>query len=112
MNRLNYAAGIAIFALLLSGCMSGTMPISMSGHVYTHTVEPLTVDLNRTIVAPAGGEGDIKHIALCMASAAWDSAAIGDIAKRNGLNEIYFADLETFSVLRIWNQYTVHVYGK
>ena len=44
--------------------------------------------------------------------AAWDSAAIGDIAKKNGMTELYFADVETFSILHIWNQYTVHVYGK
>ncbi len=42
----------------------------------------------------------------------WGSAAIGDVAKEQGMQEIYFADLEVFRVLRIWNQYTVHVYGK
>jgi hypothetical protein len=45
-------------------------------------------------------------------SAAWDDAAIGDIAKKNGIQELYFADLETLRVLGIWNQYWVHVYGK
>jgi hypothetical protein len=38
--------------------------------------------------------------------------AIGDVAKKAGMKEICFAELETLSVLRIWSQYTVHVYGK
>ena len=42
----------------------------------------------------------------------WDSNGIGDIARKNGLEAIYFADLETFSILGIWSQYRVHVYGK
>jgi len=41
-----------------------------------------------------------------------DSNAIGDIAKQNGIETVYFADLETMSILIIWNQYTVHVYGQ
>jgi len=43
---------------------------------------------------------------------AGDSNAIGDIARKNGINTLYYADLETLSVLTIWRQYTVHVYGQ
>jgi hypothetical protein len=49
--------------------------------------------------------GDCKLIA-------WGSAAIGDRAKKEGMREVCYADLEIFSVLRVWNEYTVHVYGK
>jgi hypothetical protein len=42
----------------------------------------------------------------------WSSNAIGDIAKKNGIETIYFADLEVRRILYIWNQYTVHIYGK
>jgi len=104
MNTMRVATLILIAILLVSGCTSGLL--------YTHTWQPLTVDLDRTRVVSTAGAGDIKHIAIYMASVAWDSAAIGDIAKKQGLHELYFADLETFSVLRIWNQYTVHVYGR
>ena len=104
MKTMRIATLTLIAVLLVSGCMSGV--------IYTHTWQPLTVDMDRTRVVSTGGSGDIKHIAIYMASVAWDSAAIGDIAKKQGLHELYFADLETFSVLRIWNQYTVHVYGQ
>ncbi len=93
------------FALLFSGC------------VYVHTVQPLTLNMDRTPVAAVEKSGSLKLITFPPLSGsyqlvAWDSAAIGDIAKKQGMQEVYFADLETLSILRIWNQYTVHVYGK
>lgn len=105
-------------ASLVSGCATGRGGamedggLWPTGFIYTHTRHPLTVDLHRTSVVDSEKSGDIKHIALRMPIAAWDSAAIGDIAKKNGLTEIYFADVETFSILTIWNEHTVHVYGK
>jgi len=120
MKTMRLAAYALVVALLVSGCMAGQMSEPMSGSmmpetpgfIYTHTWQPLTTDMDRTTVGAVSGEGNIKHIALNMPLVAWDSAAIGDIAKKQGLNELYFADLETFSILRVWNRYTVHVYGK
>ena len=116
MKTMKLAASALVVALLVSGCMagqmSGMMPGQTPGLIYTHTWQPLTDDMHRTAVGSASGAGDVKHLALCMASVAWDSAAIGDIAKKQGLKELYFADLESFSILSIWNRYTVHVYGK
>ena len=93
------------FALLFSGCM------------YVHTIQPLTLNMDRTPVASVEKEGSLKLITFPPLAGsyqlvAWDSAAIGDIARKQGMQEVYFADLETFSILRLWNQYTVHVYGK
>ncbi len=88
------------------------MPACSVGLIYTHTYRPLTLDMNHTEIIPSSQIGDIKHIQFSWVGVAWDSDAIGDIAKKHGVNTIYFADLETLSVLTIWNQYTVHVYGK
>ena len=89
----------------------------LSGCIYTHTVEPLTLDMHRTPVVSTQKEDSLKLISFPAPGGtyrliAWDRAAIGDIAKKHGLKEVYFADLETLSVLSIWNQYTVHVYGQ
>jgi hypothetical protein len=117
MKTMRFAACALVAALLVSGCMAGqmsgmTVP-QTPGFIYTHTWQPLTEDMDRTTVGSVSGAGDIKHLAVyTVVGVAWDSAAIGDIAKKQGLKELYFADLETFSVLRVWNQYTVHVYGK
>ena len=90
--------------LFLSSCA----PI---GIVYTHTKQPLDTNMSRTPVDGRKVDGNIKHISFYV-DVMWDSAAIGDIAKKNGLETVYFADLETFRVLYIWNRYIVHVYGK
>jgi len=96
---------VVALALLFSGC------------VYVHTVQPLTLNMDRTPVVAGEKTGSLKLITFPPLSGsyqlvAWDSAAIGDIAKKQGMQEVYFADLETFSILRVWNQYTVHIYGK
>ncbi len=96
-------------ALLLCGCVSGL--------AYTHVTRPLTTHFNRTPVADGFvAEGDVKDLNLryntfLFVRVIWDENSIGSIAKEAGLREIYYADLETFSVLGIWTQYTVHVYG-
>jgi TRL (tRNA-associated locus)-like protein len=116
----NITAGLIALALasLVSGCAAGQGGVMEDGAlwpmglIYTHTRHPLTVDMHQTTFVNNETSGDIKYVALRLPIAAWDSAAIGDIAKKNGLTEIYFADMETFSILTIWNQYTVHVYGK
>jgi len=92
-------------ALMLSGCL------------YTHTREPLTLDMHGTPMTNVEKEGSLKLITFPPFSGdykllAWGSAAIGDVAKKEGMREVYYADLEIFSVLKIWNEYTIHVYGK
>jgi hypothetical protein len=104
MRKIGFALATVMLAALLSGCGAGI--------IYTHTVTPLSLDLHQTKVVQTDKTGDIKHIQFLYLGVAWDSVAYGDIAKKNGMNELYFADLETLSVLRIWNQYTVHLYGK
>ena len=96
----------AVACLLLTGCVTGL--------IYEDIVEPLTTNFHDTpsgIGRAGGAEGDVKHIRY-QVEVAWDSNAIGDIAKRSGIGTIYYADLETLSVLGIWNQEIVHVYGK
>jgi hypothetical protein len=94
-----------------------TLLLLLPGCLYVHTVQPLTLNMDHTPVSAVERSGSLKLITFPPLSGsyqlvAWDSAAIGDIAKKQGMQEMYFADLETFSILRIWNQYTVHVYGK
>ena len=39
------------------------------------------------------------------------SKHFGEIAKEHGFETVYYADLETLSVLGVWTQQYVHVYG-
>jgi hypothetical protein len=90
--------------LLFSGCARGL--------IYTHTVRPLDINHHQTPVIQKSEQGDIKHIQYHFVSFTWDSNAIGDIARENGLEMVYYADLEVLSVFGIWRQFIVHVYGK
>ncbi len=102
---------VATSALLSAGCATGM--------IFTHTVEPLDTQFDYTPVFRdklEAGEGDVKHISLhrfpVYIDIMWDSNAIGDIAHREGIEDVYYADLERLSILGIWNQDTVHIYGK
>ena len=97
--------------LPLCGCLSGA--------VYTHTFMPLTTNFHETPVFTRKletGESDIKDLRIpwpVSMEIKWHSNAIGDIAKREGIEEICYADIEHLSVFfSIWRQDTVHIYGK
>ena len=94
-----------------------SLMILLSGCFYTHTVQPLTVDMNHTPIAKIEKQGTMKVIAVppiiwYAPLVAWGKTAIGEVAKQQGMKEVYYADIEIFSILRLWNEYTVHVYGK
>ena len=103
MKTTHLLAAVMASILLLSGCSTGLL--------YTHTTRPLDLHLDRTRVIETGHQGDVKHIQY-QVSVTWDSNAIGDIAKKNGLEMVYYADLEILSVLGLWSRFTVHVYGE
>ena len=98
------AAAAVVACALLCGCGVGL--------IYTHTVEPLDVNCDKTPYAARSEKGGIKQIQYSLVDVRWDSNAIGDIAKREGLKEVYFADLETLRVLVIFTEKTVHIYGR
>lgn len=104
MKRLCFYYFIIAGILFWAGC-------APRGLLYTHIKTPLDTNMSQT---PADGKsihGDLKHIHFYVDILS-DSSGIGDIAKQNGIEKVYFADLEKLSILSIWNQYTVHVYGK
>lgn len=106
MRRSGYRLAALTVAALLRGCGGG--------FIYTHTLEPLTLDMKQTPMAETEKTGAIKHLSLRKSSISveWSSNAIGDIARKHGLQKVFFADIETLAVLGVWRQRTVHVYGK
>ena len=119
---------VVIIGLMLTGCarfpvmdpprVPTTSPVTMIlkrpaiGFVYTHTISPLDLDLNETKKGSQHGSGDIKHFSYTYITFMWDSNAIYDIAKSEGMETIYYADLETLRILGLWRQYKVHIYGR
>jgi hypothetical protein len=104
--------GLALMILGLAGC--GTGPLV--GLAYTHVKLPLTRDLNATPLPANPPSSDriieIKEpISGLGLYARVNSNALGDIARRNGVDPLYFADQEVFSVLGIWKTQRVILYG-
>jgi hypothetical protein len=101
---------VCIYLFLISGILllAGCTPY---GLLYTHIKKPLDTNMSQTPVSDSKGQGDIKHFRFYV-DVMWDSNAIGDIAKKHGIDTVYYVDIEMLSVLTIWNQYTVHVYGQ
>lgn len=108
MRALTLIAAALAFALHLAGCTVGIL--------YTHTVEPLTINHRATPAVGVEGVSEIKQISLPLqyspVGIGWGDISFGDVAREKGLQEFYYADLERLSVLTIWQQYTVHLYGR
>ncbi len=81
-----------------------------SSCIYSHTVTPLTVNFQNTPSGDTSGTGNTKTLTYYV-DIKWDINGIGAVAKENGIDEIYYADLETLRILGYWRQDWVHVYG-
>jgi hypothetical protein len=95
--------GPALAALLCTGCLQGL--------IYSRVTVPLDVNLDATPVH-AERAHDSWNTLQYYVSVDWGSIGLGDVAKEHGFERIYYADLETLSVLGIWTQRTAHVYGE
>lgn len=107
-----------LFLFLLGGCsyfdqFVGGAP---TGNIFTHIRVPYTRNLDNTPVTNIHANGLIIHIEEPVSGyglyTEFNSNAIGDIAKRNGLTKVYFADIEIFDVLGIWHHERLHIYGE
>lgn len=96
-------SAIVVLCALASACARGV--------VYTHITEPLVTNFQETPVGSRGESSDVRSFRYYV-EVDWNENAIGQIAKDNGLEEVYYADLETLSVLGIWTQRWVNVVGK
>ena len=103
----------ALFLLLISGCTTGPV----KGFVYTKVRQPLTRNLRPTPVpGTLPKQGKIIEVKEPLSGygiyARVNSNAIGDIAKKNGIKTLYFADQQVFSILGIWTSHRVILYGE
>ena len=81
-----------------------------SGHQFPPDFE--TVAAFATALGIIKDEGSVKTLQYNNYRIDWGTMAIGEIAQRAGLDEAYYADVTTMTILGIWTQRWVHVYGK
>ena len=99
---------------LLLWLLSMFMGCSPYGVVYHHTIRPLSTNMSQTPLATTriDSRGDIKRFRYNVIDFSAGTNGIGDIARKQGLETIYFAELEKLSILGIWKQEFVRVYGE
>lgn len=102
---------IATWALLLTLAVA-TSGCSVRAALFSKTVQPLMTDFQATPVAQQGrSESDVKTVTFYV-DVEWGDTGIGEIARQKGIAEIYYADIETVTVLGYWRQNFVRVYGR
>ncbi len=101
--RVARLLGAVVLALAASAC-------APTGLIYTNVTVPLDVNFDATQFARQDDESDVKTIQYNLRFDCGD-ASIGTIAKENGFETVQYADLRTLSVLGLWNQQFVTIYG-
>ncbi|MBI5064127.1 MAG: hypothetical protein HZB87_11875 [Desulfatitalea sp.] len=110
--RPEVCLGVAVLLCGLWGCA-----VQPRGILYTNMRLPLTRNLHDS-PAPAevpnsGRTLEIKEpISGVGLYVQVDSNAIGDIARQNGMQTLYFADRQYFSILGIWTTDKTILYGQ
>ncbi len=106
-----------LLMVAVAACASGCGTGPLVGIVYTNVKLPFTRDLANTpvpadlphsdrvleIKEPLSGLGLYTRL---------NSNAFGDIARQNGVDPLYFADQEVFSILGVYKTHRVFLYGK
>lgn len=91
---------------------------TIRGGIYSHTIQPLTVNKEPTEVKKAQREGkgritQIDYPVTAGLSIRVGKNGLGQVAKEHGITTIYYADLEQWSALfGIWSMEVVHIYGQ
>jgi len=88
---------IALLGLTTAGCLG-------RGTLYTRTVEPYSEDFHNTPVGTKTCRVD-EHIlrepfTRADVSVSFTSRVVSEAAQKAGMTNIYYADLETFSVMK------------
>ncbi len=113
IRALLAAGAVMVFS---SGCLSYRAPVKPPlGAIYTEIKAPLTVNFHNTPVGAPNKKYSQKYTRYLnifgYVSVAWDEAAIGEIAREGGITEIAYADYQVKSILGIYGEFQINVYG-
>lgn len=115
---------LSVLALFAPGCSLARHPagrggsLTLFGGIYSHTVQPFTVNRESTDVRQSGKEGtgrinQIDYPLTAGLSVRVGKNGLGQVAKEHGMTTIYYADLEQWSALfGLWSMEVVHIYGQ
>ena len=113
VTRVALRLGVATTILGLAACAN----VQPFGIIYTNIRVPLTENLHHTLM-PSNPPTDGRTLEIKEPFTGFglyvrvDSHAIGDIARQNGIQTLYFADQQRFSLLGIWTTVKTILYGE
>ena len=96
---------IMLFAGLFMGCATVTTPVN--GWMYTGVTAPVTATSNTGSAKVGTG-----YCGSILGWFAWGDCSIGAGMKEGNITKIHHVDHDAMSILGIYAQYTVKVYGE
>jgi hypothetical protein len=113
------ALGALLVLVATTGCLGALpkrSPVTPRGYLFTWATVPLTTDYQKTpVVATRDNHGSVfelrwefYHVPV---SVHWGDNSIGGLGKEAGFDEVYYADLTTFSIWTVFKMERVRVYG-
>src|SRR5262245_41556595 len=117
-RRIGALAALLVLAAT-TGCL-GTVPkrspATPRGYLFTWATIPLTQNYHRTpVVGDTNGHGSVFQLEYTYwyipLSLTWGDNSIGGLALEAGFDEVYYADLTTFSIWTVFTMKRVRVYG-
>jgi hypothetical protein len=114
VSNLRGASALLVL-LVASGCALNPyerrQPDGLAGIVFTYSTRPLTTNFHATPVVPdGGGAGSVFQVQYYV-RILWGDNSIGGLAKEAGFDEVYYADITTFSIWTYFKMQRVRVYG-
>lgn len=110
LHRWVGQTGLVLSLIMLTGCVSG--------EIYSHTTRPLDVDFNNTPVHDGRRGESWKTLVIpiyyqdAFLRFDWGDMSIANSMEEAGIETVHYADVETRSVMGIWTESWVHVYGE
>ena len=113
MAKRSLQLGVVGGLFILTSCSPGL--------VYRHFTKPLSTSFSNTPVYRVDADPDsvaVRHVVIPVGGLGTsvdflkDQTALVDLARKHGLKEVYYADLEEFSIMGVWTTYAVHAYGE
>ena len=99
--------------VLLAALCVATLSGCVNGYLYTHTVRPLTTNFHETPVVPGRGvRSSMIQVRYSYFDVRAGNNGIGEIARRNGITRVYYADVEVLRILGVFTQTYVRIYGE
>jgi hypothetical protein len=104
-------SAIALLLLLAASGCARRAPMGPQGYLLTYATRPLTMNFHATPVVSDGQSAGSVFQLQYYVRILWGDNSIGGLAEEAGFDEVYYADITTFSIYTYFKMQRVRVYG-